>query len=73
MEAKESQGVCTLTFILSDIECFELSTVLYDLISVLSGHFHYFLENRMKEGEDKISSEILVMIQERVDRTLTPS
>jgi len=55
VEAKESQGVCTLTFILSDIECFELSTVLYDLISVLSGHFHYFLENRMKEGEDKIS------------------
>lgn len=27
-------GVCTLTFILSDVECFELSAVLYDLISV---------------------------------------
>ena len=55
MEAKERQSVCTLTFILSDMECFELSTVLYDLISVLSGRSHYILENRMKEGEDKIS------------------
>lgn len=54
MEAKQCQGVCTLTFILSDVECFELSTVLYDLISVLSGRSHYFLENSMKEGEDKI-------------------
>lgn len=53
MEAKECQGVCTLTFILSDVECFELSTVLYDLISVLSGRSHYFLKNRMKEGEDR--------------------